>query len=227
MHLKQFFKRYRNAGSADRFDFATVAGREDFESLPEFEPIITAARNSDPLPLPESFSEKVLGRITENAAGPERSPVLVQKWSSANSSRELGHCFLVTGFFFFVLSVTFFWGLRSLPEIEWIQWQPAGVMAVALLYGVIGLFLEFDGPTAVRAAEIVTAAAVTVLVVLAAFGVNASQGPFANGVNTFFILVTIGPGLFLAMAVHRYRIGRYRRRPIVAFHPQPAGRSNA
>ena len=225
MHLKQFFKRYRNTASTERFDFAPVAGREDFESLPEFEPIITAARNTDTLPLPESFSEKVLRRITDSASAP--SPVLVRKWTSATSSRELGHCFLVTGFFFFVLSVTLFWGLRSLPEIEWIQWQPAGVMAVALLYGVLGLFLEYDGPTAVRAAEVGTAAGITVLAVLAAFGVNASQGPFANGVNTFFILVTIGPGLFLAMAVHRYRIGRYRRRPIVSFHPQPAGRSNA
>jgi MFS family permease len=101
-----------------------------------------------------------------------------------------------------------------------------GVMAVALFYGVLGLFLVYDGPTAVRAAEIGTAAGVTVLVILAAIGVKASQGPFLNGASPFFIFVTIGPGLFLAMAVHRYRIRRYRHRPAVSFHTQPAGRSN-
>jgi len=209
--MGKIFRRQRIGPRPASSDTETGSFPEDFETQTEFEAVIAAARRAESLPLPALFSETVMRRIADKDPAAGDSAARFRKWICADSNTELGYCFLVTGFFYLVLALTLFWGLQSLPEPVRMQWQPAGGLAAALLFGVIGIVLVVDGTAAVRMAELGAAGCMAVLVFSAAIGAAPLQAPFAEGTTVFFVLAAAGPPLFLITAARRYRRGRCGR----------------
>jgi hypothetical protein len=232
MKLLQRFTRYRGrrVGEPFKTDPPEANGEafpEDFETSAEYEPIIAAARQAEPLPVPEAFTATVMRQISDRGAVSEPVTRRMRKWTRAASSRDLGHCFLVTGFFYLVLSLTLLWGLQSLPAASWMRWQPAVGLAAALLYGALGLFLVTDGSAAVRFAEIGTAGILAALILPTAAAVAAPANAFAIAATVFFVLAGCGPSLFLLATVHRYRTGDSAQNPAVDSNTSLIGRSMA
>jgi hypothetical protein len=232
MKLIQRFTRYRDRriGEAIETDQPEAGGEAfpaNFETAPEYEPIIAAARQAESLPVPETFTETVMRQITECGTVSEPAAGRMRRWTLAASSRDLGHCFLVTGFFYIVLSLTLFWGLQSLPAASWMLWQPAVGLVAALLYAALGLFLVTDGSAAVRFAEIGAASIVAALILPTATVVAAPANAFASAATVFFVLAACGPSLFLLAAVHRYRTGDSAQNRAVGSTTSLIGRSIA
>ncbi|HHP7234685.1 MAG TPA: hypothetical protein ACFCUC_08650 [Desulfobacterales bacterium] len=218
MKLLQRFTRYRGRKIGDPFDTDSPEAQgdafpENFETVSDYAPIIAAARQAESLPVPVAFTETVMRRISARGTVSEPAAGRMRKWTRAASSRELGHCFLVTGFFYLVLSLTLFWGLQSLPAASWMRWQPAVGLVAALLYGALGLFLVTGGSAAVRFAEIGAAGIVAAMILPAATVVAAPVNAFASAATIFFVLAACGPSLFLLAAVHRYRTGASAQTP--------------
>ena len=192
----------------------------DFETRPELAPVIDRMRGEPTQePAPE-FTRRVMASISavqsemDEAATAarqmkQRAASLMRYLTDTPAVSDIALCFLLSGFFYFLLGVIFFLGLLSLEPLPatagWLRLQPPVAMLTAGVLGTIGLLLLLVGQTALRLAQI----AVMVFIAFSFFnGMWISLENTGRITPIGLVCFTAAPvllGLFLAASLLRYR----------------------
>jgi hypothetical protein len=193
---------------------------DDFETQPQLTPVIEQLRKSRAVEPGPDLTLRVMADIAEtqsemaDAASAARqmkarATSLMRYLTEAPSVSDIALCFLLAGFFYFLLGVIFFLGLQTLQPLQvtagWLRLQPQVAMLTAGMLGTIGLLLLFDGGIAMHLAQVGT----LLFIVFSVFnGTWISLEPAAAFAPIGLICFTAAPvllGLFLAASLQRYR----------------------
>jgi len=191
-----------------------------FESFEQFAPIIALAKASQPIEPHPDFTQHVMSKIApateEHAQSKHRyhprrrtAGILFKNLTQAASGSDIALCFFLAGFFYLILGIVFFVGLKSielrLSEAGWIMLQPRIAFVTAGLLGALGLLLMINSLSAFRIAHV----GVIGYILFSVFnGIRLHMAP-TNPFNLAGILCFVGGsvllGLFLAATVQKYR----------------------
>ena len=192
---------------------------EDFETFDEFQPIIALAKTSMPAEPPEGFTQQVMSRIAapEKTGGPHTAGILNRRRLKAafnnltetESGAEIALCYLLAGFFYFVLAVVFLIGLKTvgarMSASLWISVQPQIAFVTAGGLAALGYLLLKDGMPAIRIAYTGT----IVYILFSVFnGIRlhmTPSSPFTLSGILCFVSGAVLLGLFLVTTLHKYR----------------------
>ena len=192
---------------------------EDFETRPEFSPLIDRLRTEEAAEPGPDFTLRVMAGIDEvqselaEAATAvkqikQRTASLMRYLTDTPSVRDIALCFLLAGFFYFLLGVIFFLGLQNLqplpPTAQWLRLQPQVAMITAGVLGTLGLLLLLDGGMAMRLARIGTIAFIAFSVVNGTWISLENTGPVTSIGVLCFIAAPVLLGLFLAASLLRF-----------------------
>jgi hypothetical protein len=191
---------------------------QDFESRPEFEKIIDTLRATPPIEPDPGFNARLMAaagrqqapaarRRAGNAAFSSLQRILANLTQTA-SAKEIALCFLLSGFFYFVLGVVLYSGLKTIlggnDLSGWLVMQPYLAFGFAAGLGALGLLILFDGQRALRIAHYGTIAYIVLVISNAVLLQVSPERPF----NVFgLLLFTAGSlllGVFLATAVRKF-----------------------
>ena len=116
---------------------------DNFECQEPFKEIILLARTSQSVKVPRDFTATVMNRLS--AAGKpglyERifrgaGRINIRRWIEVADATECALCFLLAGFFYFVLGLVLIVGLKAIaaptPPVGWINVQPQLAFSTAL-----------------------------------------------------------------------------------------------
>ncbi len=192
----------------------------DFEDQPELAPVIEQLRAEESTEPQSDFTLRVMAGISEvqsetaEAAATvqrfrERSASLMRYLTETPSVSDIALCFLLAGFFYFLLGVIFFFGLQTIEPLPamaaWLRLQPQVAMCTAGVLGTIGLLLLLNGGIAMRLARIGT---------IAYIGFSIFNGMWIGLMNVSsyrpfgllcFAAAPVLLGVFLAASLQRYR----------------------
>ena len=192
----------------------------DFETRPEFLPIIDRLRAEQTVAPPTDFTPRVMAGIyevqTEMTAAASSAWQMKKRAASAMryltetpTGADIALCFLLAGFFYFLLGVIFFFGLQTMQPVPvtagWLRLQPQVAMITAGVLGTLGLLLLLDGGTAMRLAQIGTLVFIAFSIFNGMWISLENGGPF---ISFGFLCFTAAPallGLFLTASLQRYR----------------------
>lgn len=190
-----------------------------FETFEEFAPIIALAKASESVAPHPGFTQRVMSKIapaTEEHAQSRRyyprrrtTGILFKNLTQTASGADIALCFFLAGFFYLILGIVFFVGLKSfelrLSAAGWIMLQPRIAFVTAGLLGALGLLLMIKGLSAIRIVHV----GVIGYILFSVFnGIRLHMAP-TNPFNLAGILCFVGGsvllGLFLAATVQKYR----------------------
>lgn len=196
-----------------------VQAPDAFETYEEFAPIIALAKASEPVEPRPGFTRRVMSKI---APGTEEHPqsrrhyprrhttgALLSNLTQAASRADIALCFFLAGFFYLILGIVLFVGLKSfelrLSETGWIMLQPRIAFVTAALLSALGLILMIKDLSGIRIAHV----GVIAYILFSVFnGIRLHLAP-ASPFNLAGILCFVGGsvllGLFLAATVQKYR----------------------
>jgi hypothetical protein len=141
---------------------------EDFENQEKFKSIILQAQNSSSVPVPDDFTAKVMDRISTK---PQHKKLkigdgLVQAcknvhpkdWTKLADESECAWCFLLAGFFYFILGIVLQGGLNMLQTrimlAPWVTFQPQIAFITAFGFMALGLILLKKSKFAIKIAQV-------------------------------------------------------------------------
>jgi hypothetical protein len=190
-----------------------------FETFEELAPIIALAKASASAEPPPGFTRRVMSEIspaTEEHAQSRRyyprrraTGLLFKNLTQAASGTDIALCFFLAGFFYLILGIVFFVGLKSfelrLSAAGWFMLQPRIAFVTAGLLGALGLILMIKGLSGVRIAYM----GVIGYILFSVFnGIQLHMAP-TSPFNLAGILCFVGGsvllGLFLTATVRKYR----------------------
>jgi len=192
---------------------------DSFETFEKFAPIIALAKASESVEPHPGFTRRVMSKIaptTEEHAQSRRcyprrgtTGILFKNLTHAASGADIALCFFLAGFFYLILGIVIFVGLKSfelrLSAAGWIMLQPRIAFVTAGLLGALGLILMIKGLSGVRIAHM----GVIGYILISVFnGIRLHMAP-TSPFNWAGILCFVGGsillGLFLAATVQKYR----------------------
>lgn len=193
---------------------------DDFENNPAFVPIIEQMRAEKAVEPHPAFTRRVMTVVAEMQAAKagstafwrqvrRRAAATVAYLTDTPSAADIALCFLLAGFFYFMLGIILFFGLQSIDPLptaaQWLRLQPQIAMLTAGVLGTLGVLLLLDGGLAMRLARIGTLAFIAFSVFNGTwFGVAGAASYRLFGLLCF----TFAPvllGLFLAASLQRFR----------------------
>ena len=193
---------------------------DDFETQPQLERVIEQLRTSEAVEPHPDFTLRVMAGIADTQSEmadaataarqmKTRATSLMRYLTETPSVSDIALCFLLAGFFYFLLGVIFFLGLQTLQPLQvtagWLRLQPQVAMLTAGMLGTIGLLLLVDGGIAMHLAQVGT----LLFIVFSVFnGTWISLDTTAAFAPIGLICFTAAPvllGLFLAASLQRYR----------------------
>lgn len=193
---------------------------DDFESDPAFAPIIERMRAETAAEPHPGFTQQVMAVIAEMQTAKTGSTAFWQQvrrriaatvayLTDTPSAADIALCFLLAGFFYFMLGIIFFFGLKSIEPLpataQWLRLQPQIAMLTAGVLGTLGVLLLLDGRLAMRLARIGTLAFIVFSVFNGTwFGVTGAASYRLFGLLCF-TLAPVLLGLFLAASLQRFR----------------------
>lgn len=189
---------------------------DNFESQERFKPIIPLLKNASRLPVPQNFTANVMDRL----AGPKRlrpgvrmfegfGKISIRMWTDVADATECALCFYLAGFFYFILSMVFTIGLKSLgtqaPLAVWIIIQPQLAMLNALGFAALGIILIKKSASAIKIAQVGT----IIYIGFTIFnGISIQKTP-GNPFNAAGLLCFVGGalilGVFLWVVLQKYQ----------------------
>ncbi|KPJ76750.1 MAG: hypothetical protein AMJ54_10445 [Deltaproteobacteria bacterium SG8_13] len=139
----------------------------------------------------------------------KRTASLLRYLTETPSLSDIALCFLLAGFFYFLLGVIFFLGIQNLeplPETAgWLRLQPQVAMLTAGVLGTLGLLLLLvAGGFALRLARLGTIAYIGFSVFNGIWISLENTGPFTPIGLLCFTAAPVLLGLFLAASLQRY-----------------------
>ena len=192
----------------------------DFETQPQLERAIEHLRQSAAIEPQPDFTLQVMAGIADtqsemaDAASAARqmkarATSLMRYLTETPSVSDIALCFLLAGFFYFLLGVIFFLGLQTLQPLQvtagWLRLQPQVAMLTAGMLGTIGLLLLIDGGIAMHLAQVGTLLFIAFSVFNGTWVSLDTSAAFAPIGLICFTAAPVLLGLFLAASLQRYR----------------------
>jgi len=190
-----------------------------FENMNKFEHIINLAQNTKAVSPPDNFAEKVMENLP---AGPHAAESKLSKlfllpfqnlnfraWTEVETDAECAFCFLMAGFFYFIMGIVLALGLKTMGGHAhvsgWVMIQPQIAFASAIVFISLGIFLRKKNMLAVKMAYSWTIIYIG-FSVFNSIGIQMAPGnPFTA---TGMLCLTAGAvilGVFLAVIIHKYK----------------------
>ena len=193
----------------------------EFEKQQRFAAVIEKLRGSQPVEPGQGFTARVMASIAEvqsemTAAASDtkqmkkRAASLLRYLTAAPSMADIALCFLLAGFFYFLLGAILFLGIQNLQPLpataDWLRLQPQVAMITAGVLGTVGLLLLMMASRLVmRVARIATIAFIGFSVFNGVFISLENSGALTSFGLLCFTAAPVLLGLFLAASLHRCR----------------------
>ncbi len=192
---------------------------KQFESMKKFEDIIHLAQDAKAVSPPNDFTEKVMQNLPAGPHAPwsklRRLFLLPFKkhifrgWIEVETDAECAFCFLMAGFFYFIMGIVLALGLKTMSGhvhvSGWVMIQPQIAFASAIVFISLGIFLSKKSMLAIKMAYSWTIIYIG-FSVFNSIGIQMAPGnPFTA---TGMMCLTAGAvllGVFLTVIVHKYK----------------------
>ena len=192
---------------------------KQYENLIKFEHIIRLAQDTKAVSPPDGFTEKVMGSLPPGSHVAESKLLklfylpfkkqVFQAWIEVETDAECAFCFLMAGFFYFIMGVVMSHGLRAVGSpghiSEFVMFQPAIAFASAFIFIALGVIMLKKMISVIKIAHFWTILYIGFSIFNSIVIQMAPQNPF-NIIGT--LCHTAGAvllGIFLAVIVHKYK----------------------
>jgi len=192
---------------------------KQFENMRKFEHIIHIAQDTPVVSPPDGFTEKVMENLPSGlhaARSKLLRPFLLpfqninfRAWTEVETDAECAFCFLMAGFFYFIMGIVLAVGLKTTLSISpvsgMVMLQPQIAFATAFVFITLGIVLLKQSILAIKIAHFW-------IILYIGFSIfNSIVIQMAPG-NPFtaigMLCLTAGAvllGIFLAVIVHKYK----------------------
>ena len=192
---------------------------KQFENMKKFEHIIHLAQDTKAVLPPDGFTEKVMESLPPGLHAAESKLLklfslpfkkhIFRGWIEVETDAECAFCFLMAGFFYFIMGIVLTLGLKTMGGhvhvLGWVMIQPQIAFASAIVFISLGIFLSKKSMLAVKMAYYWT-------IIYIGFSVFNSIGIQMAPGNPFtvagMLCLTAGAvllGVFLAVILHKYK----------------------
>jgi len=190
-----------------------------FENMKKFEHIIHLAQDAKAVSPPDGFTKQVMeslppgSHVTESKLSklffrPFKKQVF-QAWIEVETDAECAFCFLMAGFFYFIMGIVLALGLKTMGGhvhvSGWVMLQPQIAFVSAIVFISLGIFLRKKSMLAIKMAY-------CSIIIFIGFSVFNSIGIQMAPGNPFtaagMLCLTAGAvllGIFLSVIVHKYK----------------------
>jgi hypothetical protein len=192
---------------------------KQFENLKNFENIIHIAQNTKAVSPPDGFTEKVMKDLP---SGPHvaESKLLklfslpfknhnIRAWIELETDAECAFCFLMAGFFYFIMSIVLAVGLKNIGGhvhvSGWLMIQPQIAFASAIIFIFLGIFLRKKSMPAIKMAYCSTIIFIGFSVINSIKIQMAPGNPFSSAGMLCLTSGAVLLGIFLAVIVRQYK----------------------
>jgi len=192
---------------------------EQFENMNKFKHIIRLAQNTTAVSPPDGFTKKVMEKLPSrpHTAEPKLLELfsllfknhIFKAWIEVETEEECAFCFLMAGFFYFIMGIVLALGLKTIgnniPVSGWFMLQPQIAFGSAFVFFFIGIILRKRSIFAIKMAY-------PWIIIYIGFSVFNSIGIQMAPGNPFttagVLCLTSGAvllGVFLAVILHKYK----------------------
>jgi len=192
---------------------------KQFESMKKFENVINLAQDARGVFPPDDFTKKVMENLPEGQYAAESKLMRLflrlfqnlnfRAWTEVETDAECAFCFLMAGFFYFVMGVVLAIGLKTMGShvhgSGWVMVQPQIAFALAIIFISLGIFLNKKSMLAVNMAYCSTIIYIG-FSVFNFIGIQMAPGnPFTVAGMLCLTAGAVLLGIFLAVIVHKYK----------------------
>ena len=199
---------------------------EDFENQEKFKSIILQAQNSSSVPVPDDFTARVMDRISTD---PQHKKLKIgdrlvhacktvhpKDWTELADESECAWCFLLAGFFYFILGIVLLGGLKTLQTgimlAPWVTFQPQIAFITALGFMALGMILLKKSKFTIKIAQVGSILYIG-FAVINGIGIQAVPGNPFNVAGMFcYTGGAILLGLFLVVTLQKCQAKWMKRR---------------
>ena len=192
---------------------------KDFENMKYFEHIINLAQDTKAVSPPDGFTEKVMENLPPGSHAAESKLLKLfslpfrkhnfRAWIEVETDVECAFCFLMAGFFYFIMSIVLAVGLKTMGGhvhvSGWVMIQPQIAFASAIIFISIGIFLRKKSMLAIKMAYCSTIIYIG-FSVFNSIGIQMAPGnPFTAAGMLCLTSGAVLLGIFLTVIVHKYK----------------------
>jgi hypothetical protein len=193
------------------------------EELSKYKHLIHRMEATSKAPVPDLFTERVMGRIMELDEGiwakvkravyiPAAADAYA-RWAqryAITTPRECSFCFFISGFFYLIMGIMLMMGFRALGSgmaaTDWIALQPHVTFGAAIWLMALGALLIMDGRIAVKIAQYGTLLYIFFTVVNGVLMRPYLHIPYAGIMLTGFVGTGVIMGIMLVLAVKKMEL---------------------
>ncbi len=190
-----------------------------FENMKKYEHIIHLAQDAKAVSPPNDFTEKVMQNLP---AGPHAPWSKLRRlfllpfqnlnfrvWTEVETDAECAFCFLMAGFFYFIMGIVLALGLKTMGGhvhvSGWVMIQPQIAFASAIVFISLGIFLSKKSMLAIKMAYSWTIIYIG-FSVFNSIGIQMAPGnPFTAAGMLCLTAGAVLLGVFLTVIVHKYK----------------------
>ena len=193
---------------------------KDFENMKKYKNIINLAQDARAVFPPDGFTEKVMENLPPGQYAAESKLLKLfslffkkhnfRAWIEVETDVECAFCFLMAGFFYFIMGIVLAFGLKTTVSIAavsgMVMLQPQIAFATAFVFIALGIVLLKQSILAIKIAHFWIFLYIG-FSILNSIGIQMAPG------NPFSVIgmlcLTTGAvllGFFLAVILHKYKI---------------------
>ena len=190
-----------------------------FESMSNFEHIIHLAQDTKTVLPPDGFTKQVMDSLPPGSHTAESKLLklfslpfkkqVFQAWIEVETEAECAFCFLLAGFFYFIMGVVMAHGLAAInsPNLisRLVMLQPAIAFASSFVFMVLGVTMLKKMFSVIKIAHFMTLLYIGFSIFNAIVIQMAPQNPFTVIGTLFLTTGAVLLGVFLAVIVHKYK----------------------
>ena len=192
---------------------------KDFENMKKYKNIINLAQNTKAVFPPDGFTEKVMENLPPGLHTAESKMMklfsvpfkkqVFQAWIEVETVTECAFCFLMAGFFYFIMGIILAFGLKTTVSIApvsgMLMLQPQIAFATAFVFIALGIILLKQSILAIKIAHFWIILYIG-FSVFNSIGIQMAPGnPFSVIGMLCFTTGALLLGFFLAVIVHKYK----------------------
>jgi len=192
---------------------------KQFENMKKYEHIINLAQDAKAFSPPDDFTERVMeslppgshvaqSKLSKLFFRPFKKEVF-QAWIEVETDAECAFCFLMAGFFYFIMGIVLSLGLKTMGGhvhvSGWVMIQPQIAFASAIVFVSLGIFLSKKSMLAIKMAYSWTIIYIG-FSVFNSIGIQMAPGnPFTAAGMLCLTSGAVLLGIFLSVIVHKYK----------------------
>ena len=190
-----------------------------FENMRNFELIIHIAQDTKAVLPPDGFTKQVMEQLPPGLHTAESKLLklfslpfkkqVFQAWIEVETEAECAFCFLLAGFFYFIMGVVMAHGLGAINSpnhvSQLVMLQPVIAFASSLVFIVLGVIMLKKMVSVIKIAHFMTFLYIGFSIFNAIVIQMAPQSPFTVIGTLFLTTGAVLLGVFLAVIIHKYK----------------------